>query len=139
LSQIIQDIPFNTEDDGGITFDTNVTFNGGIVFGQAVTEVITTDKDDYNIPGISAAVLFRADFKSKKEITGIVPPDITKSTLVVVLNVGTKNGKLSNNDSASQPENRFLFKGSITLEPHESAALIYDTVSQRWRAFSVYT
>lgn len=135
----VSDVSFNIVDPAqDITFTGNVTFGGGIVFGQSITEVVTADKDNFAIPNIDQSVLIRLDFQSQRNITGVIPPDITKSTLIVILNVGTSNGRLKNNDSASDPENRFLLKANILLQPQESAALIYDTISQRWRAFAVY-
>lgn len=138
MSRVIQEIPFSIGNGGEVVFETNVTFNGGIVFGQSITEVVTVDQDNFAIPNINQAVLIRLDFQFQRNITGVIPPDITKSTLIIILNVGTANGRLTNNDSASDPENRFFLKANILLEPQESAALIYDTISQRWRAFAVY-
>lgn len=111
-----------------------IEVEGGLIFGDAATYNLVGNTDDAVIPNIGSSVLIRLTTAGPlPDLTGIIPDDITKSAMIMLLNVGATSIILRNNDAGSAAQNRFLMGGNITLQPDEGAIFVYDTVDLRWR------
>jgi hypothetical protein len=106
---------------------------GSLIFENSLTETILANTDNLNVPNIGTTALLRLNVLGNRYITGIIPADNTKSYLLIISNVGTGNLTFRDNNAGSTAENRFLFGGSITVQPNEGLTLVYDDQDQRWR------
>lgn len=119
----------------------NIEVIGATIYaaGSILTPAqITTNTDDYNPTGFQVSndivvSVLRMDSDANRDLTGLVPSSPAKGNIIIITNIGTSDIKLKNNDANSVAANRFLLKGDINIEPNESYALYYDTVSLRWR------
>lgn len=68
---------------------------------------------------------------SNHDLTGIVPPSPAQGYTLRVLNGGTANLHLRQNDSGSVAANRFVISDDHTLSPGEFSFLIY--ANGAWR------
>lgn len=118
-------------------FDGNVSFNGSLSFGPAVTAQINANTNNLLIPNLGSSLLIRLDFTGNYFLTGIVPNDITKGQWIIIINVGTGQGSVKDNDAGSTAQNRFLLGANKTIQTNEGLALVYDTVDTRWRSFAI--
>lgn len=90
---------------------------------------LTADQNDYPLLN---GVLHRFSTDALRTITGFANPGIGGN---VIVNVGSQDLVLANNNAGSIEANRILTHtgGDITLGPNESALVIYDRVSARVR------
>ncbi|NIQ15951.1 MAG: hypothetical protein GTO02_16620 [Candidatus Dadabacteria bacterium] len=123
--------------DYNFDFDGDVSFNGSLSFGPAVTVDINANTNNLLIPNLGSSILIRLNFTGNYALTGIVPNDVTKGQWIIVINVGTGQGSLKDNDAASTAQNRFLLGANKTIQTNEGIALVYDTVDTRWRSFAI--
>lgn len=96
----------------------------------ATPAIITADVNDYN-PG--AGGFFRISSDSAWRVTGIVA-GADGDTLYLV-NVGANDIFLRNEDASSTAANRIITGtgAAVTLSADDTAMLIYDAASARWR------
>lgn len=127
----------STDDNGNIIIENNLILNGGMVLPPAINVTLNTNTNNLLIPGLSNGVLIRITTTGNFNLTGIVPPDITQGGLIFVANVGNNNLILKNNDAGSSANNRFIMGGDKTVQSGEAAIFVYDTISLRYRLFSV--
>lgn len=110
---------------------------GGPSFSKTVTTAeIGTDQDDFSPTGWDNSIAFlRVDpVSSNIEITGIDSTGFKHGQSLFIANINSvRSVKLTNNDSASLPDNRFISKGDTTLVKEEGILVVYDAVSKRWR------
>lgn len=100
---------------------------------------ITANVNDYD-PGFflvgldQPTYILRLSSDVARDVTGIVAPSYD-GQMVYILNVGTQNIVLQNQDTNSQEPNRFLSSsgGDVTLAADGWAMAIYDQTTQRWR------
>lgn len=118
-------------------FTGNITFDGSINFGAAVTVDVNQNINNLLIPNLGGSILVRLNFTANYSLTGIVPTDLTKGQWIIAINVGAGQGIFKDNDAGSTPENRFLLGANKTVQTNEGVALVYDTVDQRWRSFAI--
>lgn len=118
-------------------FSGDVTFNGSISFGAAVTVNINANTNNLIIPNLGSSLLVRLNFTGNYSLTGIVPNDINKGQWIIVNNVGTGSGIFKDNDAGSTAQNRFIIGANKTVQTDEGLAFVYDTVDQRWRSFAI--
>lgn len=111
----------------GLDVGTSVAFSGDISPAQ-----ITANQNDYNPPGLSTASVLRMSSDASRTITGLAGG--VDGRVLTILNVGTNPIVLSNQDASSTTANRFAFGINVTLAADQTAAVIYDATSQRWRA-----
>jgi hypothetical protein len=92
-----------------------------------------------NYPALAiSSSYFRANCTGTVNLYGIIPPDFTKSTVLILTKLGTPNLTI-NNESGSASDVRYRILtggGNLTLSGDGSALLIYDPVSLRWRVVS---
>jgi len=103
-----------------------------LIFPMVTPAQITANQNNYN-PGTGTA--FRLKAESSREITGWV--SAVDGKILILTNVGTQNIKLKDNSTSSLEPNRFDLPGDFTITPSGGISLIYDTISLRWRAFSI--
>jgi hypothetical protein len=111
--------------------------SSGIFFTGSIDQSITENTNNLNIVTVDNFVLIRLTSTGNFSLTGLVPPDITLGWWLIVYNVGTNNIAIKNNDAGSSANNRFLLGTDKTLQANEGIALVYDTVSLRWRSFGI--
>ncbi len=71
------------------------------------------------------------------DITGITAPLEAIYQVLFISNISnSKKVKLKNNNSSSSSDNRFLFKGDITIEKNMGQIIIYDQVMSKWRSLT---
>lgn len=90
---------------------------------------ITADQNNFPLePG----VLQRLSTDASRTITGFANAD---AGIKVIMNVGAQNIVLANDSASSTLQNRILCHtgANITLNENESALLIYDFVTTKWR------
>ena len=103
---------------------------GAIAFGLSSTPAqITSDQDDYVFTG----TFLRLSTDASRTITGFAGG--TDGKQIYVVNVGSNDLILADEDAASSAENRTISGHGvdITLDPDESAHLWYDLTSLRRR------
>lgn len=110
---------------------------GALFFTGSITDNLTASVNNYTIPTLDNFVLVRLTSNANYNVTGLVPPDITLGWYVIIYNVGTNTLTLKNNDANSSANNRFLLGTDKNLQGDEGVALVYDTVSLRWRSFGI--
>lgn len=109
------------------------TLSGKVTLSSPTTPPsIVSDIDNYNPSGLNSTNLLRLSSAGNYNITGLQRPSPEEPQLIVLRNVGTNNITLSNEDASSIASNRFQLGGSKTLQPGESATIVYDPISLRW-------
>ena len=105
--------------------------------GDLSPSQITADQDDYNPTGLASATVVRLSSDASRNITGML--SVGAGLVRVLHNVGSNNIVLVDESGSSIADGRFALAGAnLTLTPDESAILIYDDMSSRWRAGAVY-
>lgn len=134
--------------DGLIVYDTDidaqcVRANGAWVTLGAASSArsgtdspaqITSDQNNYSI---GSSRYQRLSTNASRTITGIVAT--TGGDEIVIMNVGSQNLLLANENASSTAANRILFATgavSLTLGENKAATLVYDGTSSRWRITS---
>jgi hypothetical protein len=113
--------------------------NGGVVVNNSIISPnLSANAGDYNPAGLSTCygIYVNSTGGGSNDISGIEAQEAGRE--IVILNAGSTNIKLQNNNSSSLPINRFLMKGDLTLEPNEALKLFYDGNSSRWRAINIF-
>lgn len=110
---------------------------GSVSFASTITpSTITASQNDYD-PGVgpdgsSAYSILRLQTDANWNITGLTGG--SKGRLVFIENIGTSfRITLTNQDSASTTTNRFLAGNDVIIGPRQSAILLYDDITTRWR------
>lgn len=92
---------------------------------------ITSDQNDYNPTGFSAADIVRISTNALRLITGFVAPSNSKSKQLC--NIGTESIVITAQDPSSSAANRLEARRDIVIAPNASIIIWYDSVSSRWR------
>jgi hypothetical protein len=118
-------------------------FGGGIKWYYAITHgestyvvspaQIVANQNDYAPTGFSASDTLRLNTDASRNITGVTATASQKRKRLV--NVGSFNIVVKNQDAGSTAANRFICPGGgdVTLTPDDSVELEYDDTSTRWR------
>lgn len=85
---------------------------------------ITTTQNDYAPTGIGTTAFVRVSTDASRDITGITTG--AAGRFLWVVNVGSFNVVLKDEDNGSTAANRFALDGDLTLYPGATAALWYD-------------
>jgi len=123
----------------------NVEVKGSSIIAASATlspASFAADQNNYNptgwiVGGVVQKTILRLQSVGANSITGLVPSSPELGNTVIIINVGLSNMTISNNDSGSDPVNRFLMNGNTLLNPGETATFVRDTVIARWREVSV--
>ena len=110
---------------------------GGFILGDALTLVINGNTDNLTDTELGNVVVLRLDFTGNFSLSGITPPDDTLTWMLYVVNVGTGNCSLKNNDAGSLPSARFLIGQNRNLQTDEGILFFYDSVSKRYRGSGI--
>lgn len=91
---------------------------------------LTANQNDYNPSSLN---LWRLTSDAARTITGIA--NGVEGRALVVINVGANNIVLANQSASSAAANRIITAtgADVTLAADDSAMLIYDNTSARWR------
>lgn len=94
---------------------------------------ITADQNDYN-PGTGSN--FRLSTDAARTVTGFAGG--ADGRLMLIANVGSFNLVLANQNAGSVAANRIVTGtgADVTVAADDTAILIYDSVSSRWRLFA---
>lgn len=99
---------------------------------------LTGNQNDWTPTGLSDASVIRLSTDASRTITGLTGG--ASGRIMTLLNVGSNNAVLSNEDASSTAANRFaLSGGNITLTSGQTITLIYDNTSSRWRPAANFT
>ncbi len=111
---------------------------GHLALVQDITPTqITADQNNYAPTGIDKAAVVRLSSDASRTITGIAKSTASDGDVLTLINVGSNDIILSDENVLSTDVNRFVFGGGdVTLSADTSITLIYDDTSNRWRAFN---
>jgi hypothetical protein len=119
---------FNPFPGAGLDAGTSVALSGDISPAQ-----ITADKNNYDPTGLAKASVLRLTSDASRTITGLAGG--ADGRVMIILNVGVNPIVLANQNTSSAAANRFAIGTNLTIGADQSASLIYDATSQRWRSF----
>jgi hypothetical protein len=111
---------------------TPVSYNGEIT-----PPALTGNANDYNPTGLSTANMLRLSSTGNYNITGLQQPSPLSNQALYIVNVGTNQITINDNDTNSLAVNRFLLGGSKVLQANEGMMVIYDKTSLVWRSQSI--
>ena len=94
---------------------------------------ITANQNDYNPAGFQTANIMLINSNAPRDITGLIAPVPVEGRVMHILNNGTKNITLKNNDAASLAANRFELDSNVTFGPNDGVILVYGILIGRWR------
>ncbi|MBA4173806.1 MAG: hypothetical protein C0511_14430 [Hyphomicrobium sp.] len=106
------------------------------LLGDLTTGLIAANQNDYNPPNLVNASVLRLSANAAYNITGLQGG--ADGRILTLTNVGANAITLVDESASSTAANRFALAGNITLAQDQSAVLLYDTTSSRWRGMSVY-
>lgn len=95
---------------------------------------ITATQNDYNPTGLSTASVLRLNSDASRSITGLAGG--SDGRIISIVNVGSFDITLENNDAGSTDANKFAFDDDLVLAANTGCGLIYDSTSSRWRLFA---
>lgn len=121
--------------DGAVRFRDSAGNGATFTGGSSSPSQITANQNNYN--PATFAYLQRWNSDAARDITGLSLAGNQDGSTFVVINVGSNNITLKHQDTNSTEANRFLCStgADIVLAASQSAELIYDATTQRWRAF----
>lgn len=70
-------------------------------------------------------------------IRGITAPTTSNFCMIQNVGAGSSQIQISNQDTSATAANRIITVGTVAISPGFSATLFYDTVTARWRVYSV--
>jgi hypothetical protein len=100
---------------------------------------ITGNQSHYFPVGIDDAMVVRLTTDASRGITGMRPPPGENWVRRLMINVGAENVVLNHQNSNSGAIYRFICPnaGDLTLAPGDSAWVMYDRITLRWRVEGV--
>lgn len=114
----------------------------GFALPQSTLAQITANQNNYTIADNNSVMRLSSD--ASRDITGIVVSHGTAITnadgeWLQLINVGSNNIVLKNQDANSTAANRLLTStgADVTLGANEVANLFYDATTSRWRVFKL--
>jgi hypothetical protein len=99
---------------------------------------ITANQNDYNPSNLATSSVLRISSDASRNLTGLQGG--ADGRIIAIVNAGSNNILLRNEDAGSAAANRFALGGAdLLLTPNEGAALWYDATSSRWRLLAAGT
>ena len=89
--------------------------------------------DDFNPTDLACANTLFISSTTPVSWTGLQAPNPSKPQLIFIINIGTKNITIRNNDASSLAANRFSLNTNVILSPDDCGFLLYDETRLRWR------
>lgn len=115
----------------------STTIGGGVVYIDALSpSQITSNQNDYSPTNFLGSYLIRLSSDAARDITGLGLIS-SNNKVYTLLNVGSFNITLKNENASSSPTGRFSLNGDIVLAPNDSIEIIYDPTTQRWRQIGI--
>ena len=115
--------------------DDEVAIDGRFSLVDTSPAQITANQNDYNpeLTATNRATVWRLSSDASRNITGIA--NGLQGRLLVILNVGSFDIVLTNQDASSLAANRIITGTgtSVTVAADERAILLYDSTTARWR------
>jgi hypothetical protein len=109
--------------------------NAVSVPGDISPTSLSADQNNYAPAGFATASVLRLTSSSAVNITGLAGGSDGRT--ITIFNIGSSNIVLKNQSTSSTDLNRFAINADFTLGADQSATLIYDSTSQRWRSASI--
>lgn len=107
--------------------------SGGFLTSTNSPAQITADQNNYSPSGLLPNQFLRINSDANHDITGIDSTGFSDRDTLVVINIGSFDIKLKENDANSLAANRLLINADITIQDEEAVTLIYDGTSSKWR------
>jgi hypothetical protein len=121
----------------GGDFSQNINFTGQFSLGGVLSPpALSTDTDDYNPTGLSSCNFLRLSADSDVNLTGIQSPVPSSNQVIFLLNLGSGNVNLLDNNAGSTASNRFYMNNDRLLNTNEGVIIIYDTIIAGWRCLA---
>jgi|688.fasta_scaffold552413_2 hypothetical protein len=112
----------------------NTVIEKGLQLNGVLSVSLTANTNNLIINNLQYSTIIRMQSSGNINLTGIVPPDITKSYYINIFNVGSSNITFINNSNLSLNQNKFFLGSNIIVQSNEGLILIYDTVDLKWRS-----
>lgn len=117
----------------------SVTMNGPMIWTSASPDTLASTVVNYTPASAGESILwtamvFRIKASGAISIRGITP---SANRLLALMNIGSNNITLENDDTAAIADYRFKLPNAtdIVLGADDGALLWYDDISKRWRCF----
>jgi hypothetical protein len=121
---------------GAITI---ATTGGGGSWNVISPASLSADQNNYNPTGLATADVMRLTSNVSVNITGLMSPGSAPTGTLQIINIGSFNITLLDQNVGSGVANRFNFGGqSIIISPNQSYTVFYDFTSSIWRGVSLY-
>lgn len=139
----VMDIDSATVNTTELADNLNLSANGsttvGDVRGNSIDATTTGTTNDWAPAGLSTATVIRVTTSTTTTLTGITGG--ASGRMLVLHNLGGNLLVLSNENASSTASNRIVNGNgaNITLQADESATLVYDATTSRWRTISSST
>jgi len=122
---------YNISSSGDLKFSGNLNLNGD------VAETLDADVDNWNPTGLTNATRIIVDCTSNAEITGITAPASSVNQTLLVVNVGSANLKLMDEDTSSTDANRIINNDNKDVELKNGGGVFLTYVHSEERWFSL--
>lgn len=121
---------------GSLTIDQQTKFSDRIIFNNVGSPAsIAADQNNYNPSELLYANSLRLSSSANVNITGLGGGSAGR--ILSVLNVGSNNITLKNNDANSGAAQQFALVADITLSPSMGVTLQYDGTTSKWRCIGI--
>lgn len=113
---------------------TGVFLSQGLIQGISSPSTITADQNNYTLPD---QTIVRLSSDAQRNITGFLTDANSPGRMARLVNVGSFNIVLQNQNASSTASNRIItgLSKDLVLAPDQSVDIYYDDVSARWRCF----
>jgi hypothetical protein len=91
-----------------------------------------------NLPGSGPNVTLTGIQQPVEDGGALGPIPVNRKLMITNRSAGRRGLTLSNNDQLSSAENRFLHSGSHTIQPLETAQIVYDITVNKWRIINFH-
>ena len=121
-----------TDGDGNLSWE-----SAGSTVEYATNSPTAYNANQNNVSLDLDNTVFRLSSNTNVNFTGINATGVSTGKMVILVNVGSFDIRIRNEDSNSSGPNRILTaSGTIVLKTDGSVTLIYDGVTQRWRVIA---
>lgn len=116
---------------------TTLDVNGSFGLSADLSPVsIGASQNNYAPAGHDTASVLRLTASAAYNITGLAGG--VDGRILTLVNIGANTITLVDESASSTAANRFALAGNVALATDQSAVLLYDSTSSRWRVMAVY-